>query len=261
MSTRAALLIEYHGGGFVGWQSQARAQGLAIQDVLEAAAARLAEGTTVATAVAGRTDAGVHAEGQVALLELGRDVPLARLREALNFHLKPHAVVVLRAAPAAAGWHPRFSAIGRAYRYRILNRRPRPALLAGQVWHVAHPLDDAAMHAAAQTLLGRHDFTAFRAAACQASGPLRTLDRLEVTRRGELIEIIAEARSFLHHQVRNMVGTLKLVGEGRWPVARVAEVLAGRDRAAAGPTAPAEGLCLTAVRYPSDPFEPGEASP
>ena len=261
MSTRAALLIEYHGGGFVGWQSQACAQGLAIQDVLEAAAARLAEGAPVATAVAGRTDAGVHAEGQVALLDLTRDFPLPRLREALNFHLKPHAVVVLRAAPAAAGWHPRFSAIGRAYRYRILNRRPRPALLAGQVWHVAHTLDAAAMHAAAQTLLGRHDFTAFRAAACQAASPLRTLDRLEVTRSGELVEIVAEARSFLHHQVRNMVGTLKLVGEGRWPAARVADVLAGRDRAAAGPTAPAEGLCLTGVRYAHDPFEQGDASP
>ncbi len=261
MRTRAALLIEYHGGSFVGWQSQARAQGLAVQDVLETAAAQLAEGAPVVTAVAGRTDAGVHAEGQVALLELGRDFPQGRLREALNFHLKPHPVVVLRAAPAPAGWHPRFSAVGRAYRYRILNRRPRPALLAGLVWHVAPPLDEGAMHAAAQTLLGRHDFSAFRAAACQASSPLRTLDRLDVTRSGDLVEIVAEARSFLHHQVRNMVGTLRLVGEGRWPAARVTEVLAGRDRAAAGPTAPAEGLCLTGVRYPTDPFEQGEASP
>ncbi len=259
MTTRAALLIEYHGGGFVGWQSQGSGQGIAIQDVLEAAASRLADGTPVRTAVAGRTDAGVHAEGQVALLEFSRDFPRARLREALNFHLKPHAVVVLRAAPAAAGWHPRFSATGRAYRYRILNRRPRPALLAGLAWHVPHDLDAGAMAAAAQTLLGRHDFSAFRAAACQAASPLRTLDRLAVTRSGELVEIVAEARSFLHHQVRNMVGTLKLVGEGRWPVGRVAQVLAGRDRAAAGPTAPAEGLCLTGVRYARDPFaEPEE---
>ena len=252
MTTRAALLIEYHGAGFVGWQSQG--QGLAVQDVLEAAAARLVGGAGVTSAVAGRTDAGVHAEGQVALLVLPRPFPLLRLREALNFHLRPHAVVVRRAAAAAAGWHPRFSALGRAYRYRILNRRPPPALAAGLAWHVAHPLDAAAMQDAARMLLGRHDFSAFRAAACQASGPLRTLDRLDVTRHGEVVEIVAEARSFLHHQVRNMVGTLKLVGEGRWPPGRVAEVLAGRDRGAAGPTAPAAGLCLTGVRYERCPF-------
>jgi tRNA pseudouridine38-40 synthase len=162
--------------------------------------------------------------------------------------------VVLRAAVAPEGWHARFSAIGRVYCYRILNRRPRPALLAGRVWHVEHPLDEAAMAAAAASLLGRHDFTSFRAAACQAKSPLRTLDRLDVARHGDLVEIVAEARSFLHHQVRNMVGTLKLVGEGRWPVERVAAALAARDRAAAGPTAPAEGLTLSAVRYANDPF-------
>ena len=254
MSTRAALLIEYDGTGFVGWQSQRAGAGLAIQDVLEAAAARLAGGAKVATAVAGRTDAGVHAAGQVALLELPVTFPPARLAAALNFHLKPHAVAVRRAAAAPSGWHPRFSATGRAYRYVILNRRARPALLAGRVWHVAAPLDVPAMKAAARLLLGRHDFSAFRAAACQAPSPLRTLDRLDVAPADERIEVVAEARSFLHHQVRNMVGTLKLVGEGRWPVARVAEILAGRDRRAAGPTAPAAGLCLIAVRYPVDPF-------
>ncbi|HET9018773.1 MAG TPA: tRNA pseudouridine(38-40) synthase TruA [Acetobacteraceae bacterium] len=265
MTTRAALLIEYHGGGFVGWQSQA--SGLAVQDVLEAAASRLVGGAPVPSWVAGRTDAGVHAEGQVALLELPTPFPLLRLRQALNFHMKPHPVVVLRVAAAPEGWHPRFDATGRAYRYRILNRRPRPALLAGLVWHVPHTLDAAAMHAAAQTLLGRHDFSAFRAAACQASSPLRTLDRLDVTRQGEVmqgevIEIVAAARSFLHHQVRNMVGTLALVGAGRWPVARVAEVLAGGDRRQSGPTAPPEGLSLTAVRYARDPFaEPQEETP
>ena len=259
-TTRAALLIEYHGAGFVGWQSQA--SGLAVQDVLEAAASRLAGGAPVTSAVAGRTDAGVHAEGQVALLELPVAFPLPRLREALNFHMKPHPVVVLRVAAAAAGWHPRFAATGRAYRYRILNRRPRPALVAGLAWHVPQPLDAGAMHAAAQTLLGRHDFSAFRAAACQARSPLRTLDRLDVTRQGETIEVAAAARSFLHHQVRNMVGTLVLVGAGRWPVARVAEVLAGRDRRQAGPTAPPEGLSLTGVRYPRDPFDqPQEETP
>ena len=186
-----------------------------MQDVLETAAMRLTGGAPVSSVVAGRTDAGVHAEAQVAQLELGSLLPANRLREALNYHMKPHPVAVLRAAPAPEGWNARFSAIGRAYRYRILNRRARPALLAGRVWHVHAALDAAAMHAAAQTLLGRHDFTSFRAAACQAKSPLRTLDRLDVTRDGDMIEIVAEARSFLHHQVRNMVGTLKLVGDGQ----------------------------------------------
>jgi tRNA pseudouridine38-40 synthase len=249
---RYALLLEYDGFAYVGWQRQDN--GVSVQAVVEAAAARLAGGAPVECVVAGRTDAGVHAEAQVAALELPREMSPAALREALNFHLKPHPVVVLRAAPAPAGWHPRFSAIGRCYRYRILNRRPRPALLAGRVWHVQVPLDAAAMHAAAQSLLGRHDFSSFRAAACQAKSPVRTLDRLDVVRVAELVEIVAEARSFLHHQVRNIVGTLKLVGDGRWEVARVATVLAACDRRVAGPTAPAEGLFLTAVRYESDPF-------
>ena len=247
-----ALLIEYDGTSFVGWQRQAG--GLSVQQVLEEAAARLAGGRLVATTVAGRTDAGVHAAGQVAQLALDRPMAAEKLREALNFHLKPHPVAVLRAAPVPPGWNARFSAIRRTYRYVILNRRARPALEAGRVWHVQAPLDAGAMHEAAQSLLGRHDFTSFRASACQANSPLRTLDRLDVRREGERIEIVAEARSFLHHQVRNMVGTLRLVGEGRWPVARVAAVLAACDRAAAGPTAPAAGLCLMAVGYPADPF-------
>jgi tRNA pseudouridine38-40 synthase len=247
-----ALRLEYDGAPFVGWQRQAAS--LSIQSVLENAAARLAGGAPVASIVAGRTDAGVHAEGQVAQIELAGAWAPERLREALNFHMKPHPVVVLQAAPAPPGWNARFSATGRAYRYRILNRRPRPALLVGQVWHVPHPLDAQAMHRAAQALLGRHDFTSFRAAACQAKSPLRTLDRLDVTRHGEIIEIVAEARSFLHHQVRNMAGTLKLVGEGAWGEARVAAALAARDRAAAGPTAPPDGLSLTGVRYADDPF-------
>jgi len=249
---RYALLLEYDGTGFVGWQRQDN--GPSVQAILEDAAARLANGAPVQTTVAGRTDAGVHAEAQVAALDLPRDLSPATLREALNFHTKPHPIVVLRAAFAPPGWHPRFSAIGRCYRYRILNRRPRPALLAGRVWHVQAPLDAVAMHEAAQSLLGRHDFSSFRAAACQANSPLRTLDRLDVTRSGELLEIVAEARSFLHHQVRNIVGTLRLVGDGRWPVPRVAEVLAARDRRVAGPTAPAEGLCLTEVRYAAHPL-------
>jgi tRNA pseudouridine38-40 synthase len=252
---RWALLLEYDGAPFVGWQRQDN--GLSVQEVLEAAAARLTGGTPVSSIVAGRTDAGVHAEAQAVLLLAAANLSPDRLREALNYHMKPHLVAVLRAAPAPEGWNARFSAIGRSYRYRILNRRARPALLAGRVWHVHTSLDATAMHDAAQTLLGRHDFTSFRAASCQAKSPLRTLDRLDVTRDGDLIEVVAEARSFLHHQVRNMVGTLKLVGDGHWPVERVAAALAARDRAAAGPTAPAEGLCLTAVRYPTDPFENG----
>jgi tRNA pseudouridine38-40 synthase len=247
-----ALLLEYDGAPFVGWQRQAN--GLSVQAVLEAAASRLAGGAPVASAVAGRTDAGVHALGQVAQLDLATPLTPARLREALNYHMKPHPVAVLRAAPAPDGWHARFAATGRAYRYQILNRRARPALQAGRVWHVPAPLDAAAMHAAAQRLLGRHDFSSFRAAACQANSPLRTLDRLDVTRDGDAIAIVAEARSFLHHQVRNMVGTLRLVGDGHWTADRVAAALAARDRAAGGPTAPAEGLALTGVRYPADPF-------
>jgi len=247
-----ALLLEYDGGPFVGWQRQQN--GVSVQELLESAASHLSGGTPVSSAVAGRTDAGVHAEAQVAQLALATTLSPDRLREALNYYLKPHPVAVLRAAPAPEGWHARFSAIGRTYRYCILNRRARPALLAGRVWHVPAPLNRDAMHEAAQSLLGRHDFTSFRAAACQANSPLRTLDRLDVRRAGELIEVVAEARSFLHHQVRNMVGTLKLVGDGHWPPSRVATALAACDRGAAGPTAPPEGLYFTGVRYAVDPF-------
>lgn len=247
-----ALQLEYDGAPFVGWQRQA--SGLSVQEVLETAAARLNGGAPASTIVAGRTDAGVHASAQVAQLHLDRPITAEKLRDALNYHTKPHPVVVLRAAPAPEGWNARFSAVRRRYRYLILNRRVRPALLSGRTWYVAQPLDAEAMHRAAQLLLGRHDFSTFRAAACQANSPLRTLDRLDVTRRGELIEIDAEARSFLHHQVRNMVGTLKLVGDGHWPVERVAAALAAQNRAAGGPTAPADGLCLTGVDYPTDPF-------
>ena len=208
----------------------------------------------MSSTVAGRTDSGVHAAAQVAQITLDIPITAERLRDALNYHTKPHPVVVLQAALAPEGWNARFSANRRRYRYCILNRRPRPALLLHRAWYVAVPLDAEAMHRAAQLLLGRHDFSTFRASACQANSPLRTLDRLDVIRRGELIEIEAEARSFLHHQVRNMAGTLKLVGDGHWPVERVATALAARDRSAGGPTAPAEGLCLTGVGYPVDPF-------
>ena len=249
---RYALTLEYDGTGFVGWQRQA--VGVSVQQVLEAAASHLAGGAPVVSITAGRTDAGVHASGQVASLDLDRDIAAEKLRDALNFHMKPHAVAVLRAALAPDGWNPRFSAITRAYRYRIINRAARPALEAGRAWHVRDRLDVAAMRDAAGLLLGQHDFTTFRATACQAKSPVRTLDRLDVSRHGEEVVIEADARSFLHHQVRNIVGTLKLVGEGAWPAARVATALAARDRATAGPTAPAEGLMLVEVRYPDDLF-------
>ncbi len=252
MSTGWALLIEYDGTDFVGWQRQEN--GPSIQAVLEDAAAHLTGGVPVPSVAAGRTDAGVHAAGQVALLDLPESLGARQVRDALNFHMRPHPVVVLQAAPAAPEWSPRFSAIGRAYQYRILNRRARPALERHRVWHVDQPLDAAAMHVAAQLLTGRHDFTSFRAAGCQAKSPCRTLDTLQVTRRGEHVLIIAEARSFLHHQVRNLAGTLKLVGEGRWTAAQVTTALQARDRRAGGPTAPASGLTLTRVVYPADPF-------
>ncbi|MBB5688921.1 tRNA pseudouridine(38-40) synthase TruA [Roseomonas alkaliterrae] len=242
-----ALLLEYDGAPFVGWQRQE--SGLSVQQVLEEAAARLNGGALPLVSAAGRTDAGVHAEGQVAQVTLVAALPPERVREALNFHTRPHPVAVLGAAVVDAAWSARFSAIGRAYRYRILNRRARPALDAGRVWHIQRPLDAAAMHAAAQGLLGRHDFSAFRAAACQAKSPLRTLDRLDVSRLGEEVVIVAEARSFLHHQVRNMVGTLVEVGLGRRPASWPRAVLDGGDRTRAGQTAPAEGLSLTGVRY------------
>lgn len=246
-----ALLIEYDGRGFAGWQRQNGQP--TLQELLEDSAARLA-GRAVASTAAGRTDAGVHAEGQVALIALPRRFTADQVRNALNHHMKPHRMVVQRAVLAPSGWHPRFSAIARHYRYRILNRPARPALSFGQVWHIAHRLDEAAMQQAARALLGRHDFTSFRARSCQAKSPIRTLDRLDITRTADLVTILVEARSFLHHQVRNMVGTLVLVGATRWQPLQVAVALEARDRRAAGPTAPPEGLCLTQVVYAASIF-------
>jgi tRNA pseudouridine38-40 synthase len=250
--TRWALLLEYDGTPFVGWQRQIN--GLSVQHVLEQAASHLNAGESVASTVAGRTDAGVHAEGQVAHIDLPDGHRPRTIRDALNYHMKPHPIVVLKAAPVSQDWNARFFANRRAYRFRILNRGSRPTLLAGRVWHVPNQLDAFAMHEAARCLLGQHDFTSFRAASCQAKSPLRTLDRLDVTRYGDVVEVVAEARSFLHHQVRNFVGTLKLVGEGRWPTERVATALAAKARSAAGPTAPPDGLTLVGVGYPVNPF-------
>jgi tRNA pseudouridine38-40 synthase len=243
---RYRLTIEYDGTPFLGWQVQAGAA--TVQGALEEAVQRFA-GETVSVRGAGRTDAGVHALGQVAHVDLTRDWDPFRVREALNFHLKPAPIVVLDCARAAPDFDARFSAVGRHYLYRILCRRAPPALDRNRVWWLAHPLDADAMHAAAQVLVGRHDFTTFRAAACQAKSPEKTLDRLDVARYGDAVEVRASARSFLHHQVRSMVGSLKLVGEGKWTRADLAAALAASERAACGPVAPAAGLYLVRVDY------------
>jgi tRNA pseudouridine38-40 synthase len=244
--TRFRLDIEYDGGPFVGWQRQEN--GLSIQQCLEEAVhATVQEETHVYGA--GRTDAGVHATGQVAHVDIVKEIAPERLMAALNFHVKPHPVAVTNCAVVGDDFHARFSATGRAYLYRIVNRRAPPVLARGHVWWVPSDLDVAAMHDAAQRLIGKHDFSTFRAALCQAQSPVKTLDRLDVMRVGEEIHIIAEARSFLHHQVRNMVGTLRLVGDGKWSADDVTAALAARDRAAGGPTSPPDGLYLTRVVY------------
>ena len=244
---RYRLTIEYDGAGLVGWQRQAN--GLSVQEALETAVERFC-GERVTVHGAGRTDAGVHAEGQVAHFDLAREAAPEVVMSALNHHLRPAAISVIAVAPAPAGFDARLSAVLRVYRYRMLNRRAPPSLERGRVWHIAPPLDPAAMQEAARHLLGRHDFSTFRDSLCQAKSPVKTLDALEVTRAGEEIRIEARARSFLHHQVRNMAGTLKLVGLGRWRPEDVAQALAARDRRKGGPTAPAEGLTLVEVRYP-----------
>ena len=244
---RYKLTIEYDGRGLVGWQRQAN--GLSVQEALETATTRFC-GERVTVHGAGRTDAGVHALGQSAHLDLSRTVPPDVLRRALNHHLRPAAISILEAEPAPEEFDARLSATARIYRYRMLNRRAPPALERGRVWHVSPPLDIAAMREGARHLLGHHDFTTFRDSLCQANSPIKTLDALELCRAGDEIHIEARARSFLHHQVRNMVGTLKLVGLGRWQPDDVGGALLARDRRAAGPTAPAEGLYLVEVQYP-----------
>ncbi len=250
---RYRLTLEYDGGGFVGWQHQA--EGIAVQSVVEAALARL-EGAPVVVYAAGRTDAGVHAEGQVVHADLTRAFTPETVRDAVNFHMKPHPVAALEVALAGPGFHARFDAVARHYRYRILNRRPPPALDRHRVWHVRAPLDIEAMRAAARLLVGTHDFTSFRASECQAKSPVKTLDRLAVVAAGEELWIDASARSFMHNQVRIMVGSLRLVGDGHWQPQHIAQALAARARAAAGPTAPPHGLTLTRVDYaPPDEAE------
>jgi tRNA pseudouridine38-40 synthase len=244
---RYRLTVEYDGRSFCGWQRQAH--DLSVQQVLEEAIARFS-GETPTTQAAGRTDAGVHATGQVVHFDLDREWDPFKVREALNFHTKPHPVAIVGANQVDETFEARFSAIARHYEYRILNRRARPALDDGKVWHVPVPLDADAMHVAAQSILGRHDFSTFRAAECQANSPIRTLDVFDVRRELEMIVVTAKARSFLHSQVRSMVGSLKLVGDGKWWPADFRAALDAADRSRCGPLAPPDGLYLTGVDYP-----------
>ena len=244
---RILITIEYDGGPFHGWQRQVN--GRTVQQVLEEAAHQLTGQETLVQA-AGRTDAGVHASGQAAHLDVPEKFDAERVMAALNALVGQQPVSVIAAREVPADFHARFSATGRRYLYRILPRRQPPALDLGRVWHHKTALDTDAMQCAADMLIGRHDFTSFRATHCQADSPVRTLDTLDVASAGAEIHIHAAARSFLHHQVRNMVGTLALVGAGKWQPEQVAEALAACDRSAAGPTAPPEGLYLTAVSYP-----------
>ena len=243
---RWKLTIEYDGTPFVGWQRQDN--GDSVQQCLEAAAETLA-GCPTPVQGAGRTDSGVHALGQVAHLDIAKTLRPDQVRDALNFHLRPAPISVLEVEAVSQDFHARFSASGRVYLYRILNRRPPPALDTGKVWHNQRPLDAEAMHDAAQVLVGHHDFTSFRSSECQADSAVKTLDRLRVRRAGEEIHVDVAARSFLHNQVRILVGTLELVGRRKWTARHVEKALQARSRSAAGPTAPPEGLYLVSVDY------------
>lgn len=246
---RYRLTVEYDGTPFVGWQVQP--EGVSIQGRL-AAAVHALSGEVVAIRGAGRTDAGVHALGQVVHLDLAREWEPFKLREAMNFYLKPDPIVVLDVARTAESFDARFSAIGRHYLYRILTRKAPPALDRKRVWWVPRPLDADAMAAGARHLVGLHDFTTFRSSSCQARSPVKTLDRLDVVRVGDEIRIEASARSFLHHQVRSMVGSLKHVGEGRWQPDDMARALAAKDRTRCGAMAPSAGLYMVRVDYPPE---------
>ena len=244
---RYRLTIEYDGAPFSGWQIQA--DRVTVQGVLTAAVAAL---TGVETLVqgAGRTDAGVHARAQVAHVDLARDWETDTIRDALNAHLRPHPVAVLAAERVGDDFNARTSAIKRHYRYVIINRRPPLTLEQGQAWRIPRRLDEKAMHDAAQRLVGKHDFTTFRSTECQAKSPVKTLDQLDVAREGDRVHVVASARSFLHNQVRSMVGSLAHVGDRKWTADDIARALDARDRAACGQVAPPDGLYLMQVDYP-----------
>lgn len=243
---RYRITIEYDGTPFIGWQRQA--EGVSIQGALETAIRKFS-GEAPGVRGAGRTDAGVHALGQVAHFDLEKTWEPGRIRDAMNFHLRPNPIGVVAAAQVGDAFDARFSAVKRYYEYRLLTRRAPPILQRHRVWWTMQNLDAAAMHAAAQELVGKHDFTTFRAAQCQAKSPIKTLDIFDVSREGEEIVCRVSARSFLHHQVRSMVGSLKLVGEGKWSRADLASALAAANREACGPVAPAAGLYLVGVDY------------
>jgi tRNA pseudouridine38-40 synthase len=243
---RYRITIEYDGTPFVGWQRQAA--GASIQGALEAAIGKFT-GETVGVRGAGRTDAGVHARGQVAHFDLAKSWTPDRIRDAMNFHLRPQPIAIVAAALVEEGFDARFSAVKRHYEYRILTRRAPPVLARNRVWWTMRDLDADAMRAAATVLVGRHDFTTFRAAQCQAPSPVKTLDVFDVGHSDDEIVCRVSARSFLHHQVRSMVGSLKLVGEGKWSRDSLASALEARNREACGPVAPASGLYLIAVDY------------
>ena len=243
---RYKLLIEYDGTPFCGWQYQDN--GPSVQGALETAVKAMT-GDDVRVNGAGRTDAGVHAMGQVAHIDLAKEYKADRVRDALNAHLRPHPIGVLSAEVAPETFDARFSATKRHYIYRIANRRANLALNAGHAWRVARPLDASAMHEAAQVLIGKHDFTTFRDTDCQAKSPEKTLDVLDVTRDGDNVNITTSARSFLHSQVRSMVGSLVWVGHGKWTAKDMRAALDARDRAACGPVAPPDGLYLVRVEY------------
>ena len=243
---RYKLTVEYDGRPFAGWQIQA--DQLTVQGLLTSAVEALSGDKTLVQG-AGRTDAGVHARAQVAHVDLTKEWNTDTIRDALNAHLRPHPIAILAAERAADDFNARSSAIRRHYLYRIVNRRADLTLDAGRAWRVPRPLDAAAMRAAAQRLVGKHDFTTFRSTECQAKSPVKTLDVLKVERGGEDIYVTSVARSFLHNQVRSMVGSLVLVGEGKWSSDDLAKALDARDRTACGPVAPPDGLYLMKVEY------------
>jgi tRNA pseudouridine38-40 synthase len=251
--TRFRLTVEYDGRPFMGWQRQAH--GPSVQQAIEEAVEAIT-GEAAVLHAAGRTDAGVHALAMTAHVDVAKAIAPFRLSEGLNARLRPLPVAILKAEPAADDFHARFSCVGRRYVYRIINRRAPLALEAGQAWQVAVPLDAEAMDAAARRLVGRHDFTTFRSAHCQSESPVKTLDRLDVRREGDVLEIHAASRSFLHHQVRSMVGCLQLVGRGKWSADDLQAALEAKDRAALGLNAPPDGLYFAAALYPDDKPKP-----